>query len=94
MLDGQLPPGFEREVIVIRPGGRRTYQSRDWKGAIVSIDSGQILLEREGQPCCRFGPGDLLSLDGLGSIAIRNPGPGPAVLIAVRRTPQQPTETT
>jgi hypothetical protein len=88
-----LPTGFERKVMVIRPGARRIYRNRDWKGAIVSIDSGQILLEREGQPSCPFGPGDLLSLDGLSLIAIRNPGPEPAVLIAVRRRPQQPTET-
>jgi hypothetical protein len=84
---------FERKVVVIRPGARRAYRHRDWKGAIVSIDSGEILIEREGQPSCRFGPGALLSLDGMSSIAIRNPGPEPAVLIALRRRPQPRTET-
>jgi hypothetical protein len=94
MLDGRLPPGFERKTVVMRPGDRRTYRPPEWQDAIVTIVSGEILLERAGQAPGRFGPGDLVCLAGLGLTAISNPGPARAVLIAVRRRPQQPTETT
>jgi hypothetical protein len=93
MLDGELPPGFERRVMVLRPGERHRYRPCEWRDAIVSVDSGEILLERGAlereapAPLC-FRGGDLLSLGGLDLIAIYNPGPAPAVLIAVRRSPQ------
>jgi hypothetical protein len=94
MLQGPLPPGFEREVVVIRPGCRRTYRASDWRDAIVLVDQGQVLVEREGRAGFRFGPGHLLCLGGLGVQAIYNPGPEPAVLISVKRRPQQETEAT
>jgi hypothetical protein len=86
VLDGALPPGFVRRVVVIQPGNRRPYRRRDWKDAIVSVDSGEIWLECDGQSARSFRRGDLLTLRGLGLRAIYNPGPDVAVLIAVSKS--------
>jgi hypothetical protein len=76
---------FERRVVVLGPGGRWPYRDEEWRGAIVSIEQGEIELERPGQAPCPFRRGDLLWLAGLGLSAIHNPGPFPAVLAATSR---------
>ena len=85
LLGGRLAPGFRRRVLVLKPGARRAYRPEEWQNAIVMVESGVIQLECPGQAPRRFRQGDLLSFGGLGLAAIRNHGPGPAVLIAVSR---------
>jgi hypothetical protein len=85
---GPLPPGIRRRSLVIPPGSRHAYRPSDWKEAIVMVKRGEIELECPGQAPRRFGPGDLLWLGGLGAGAIRNHGPGPAVLVAVSKLPR------
>ena len=91
MLDGPLPPAFERQVVVLGPGCRRDYQPGEWRDAIVSVDRGELELRGAGPPR-RFRAGDLLSLAGLGLVALTNPGCEPAVLVVVRRRVTSPNE--
>lgn len=84
MLDGPLPIGFARSVVVIDPGEHLLCE-QDWNDAIVSIDSGELVLRHPDQVAYRFGPGALLCLDGRQPLDIYNPGPAPAVLILVWR---------
>jgi hypothetical protein len=88
LWDGPLPAGIRRRSLVIPPGGHHAYRPSDWKEAIVMVKRGEIELECPGQPPRRFGQGDLLWLGGLGAGAIRNPGPGTAVLVAVSKQPR------
>ena len=84
VLDGPLPPAFERWVVVLAPGGRRDYRPAEWRDALVSVDLGELALEGAGPPR-RLCAGALLSLAGLPLVAISNPGCGPTVLVVVRR---------
>jgi hypothetical protein len=80
-----LAPGFALRALILAPGGRRAYDDAEWRGAIVVVESGAIVLEpRAGRPY-RFGPGDVLWLQGLPLRALHNPGSEPAVLVAVER---------
>jgi quercetin dioxygenase-like cupin family protein len=84
-LGRRLAPGFVVRVLVVAPGARRPYDDADWRGAIVVVESGAIVLEpRAGRPY-RFGPGDVLWLQGLPLRALHNLGSEPAVLVAVVR---------
>ena len=88
-LAASRSPAFERRVVVLAPGSRHPYRAEEWHDALVSIDNGEIRLERPGQPPRPFRRGDLLCLTGLGLCAIHNPGPLPAVLTALsRRSPR------
>jgi hypothetical protein len=81
----RLAPGFALRVVVVGPGDRRSYDDAEWRGAIVVVESGAVVLEpRAGHPY-RFGPGDVLWLQGLDLRAIHNAGSEPAVLVAVAR---------
>jgi quercetin dioxygenase-like cupin family protein len=84
-LGRRLAPGFALRALILAPGGRRAYDDAEWRGAIVIVESGAIVLEpRAGRPH-RFGPGDVLWLQGLPIRALHNPGSEPAVLVAVVR---------
>ena len=85
---GPLPPGLRRRSLVIPPGGVHAYRPSDWKEAIVMVKRGAIELECPGQPARPFRRGDLLWLGGLAPGAIRNRGPGTAVLVAVSKQPR------
>jgi hypothetical protein len=85
---GPLPAGFRRRSLVIPPGSHHAYRPSEWSEAIVMVQQGEIELESAGQPARRFRSGDLLWLGGLGAGAIRNHGPGAAVLVAVSKQPR------
>jgi hypothetical protein len=79
-------PRFARRVVVVGPGQARAYDPGEWRDAIVAVKHGTI--EVEARPAgrrARFGPGDVVTLDGLAVRALRNPGAEPAVLVAVSR---------
>jgi hypothetical protein len=89
LLGAALLPRFARRVLVLAPGCRHPYRPTEWRGALVVIEWGEVQLEFAGQSPRRFGRDALLCFGGLGLSAIYNPGPGPAVLMAVwrRRSP-------
>jgi hypothetical protein len=85
LLGGAHNPAFARRVVVLQPGARRPYRAEEWRDALVVVERGVIELERAGQGPRAFRRGDLLWLADLGLRAIHNPGPGPAVLMALTR---------
>jgi hypothetical protein len=84
-LGRQLPPLFERRVVVLAPEHTWVYDDAEWRGAIVVVEHGQIELEclDESRHC--FGRGDVLWLDRLPLRAVHNCGHKTAVLVAVSR---------
>ena len=79
------PPGprFEIRAIIIDPGRERAFDDADWRGALVSVERGQIELVLRSGGSWRFARGDLVWLGGLPLRVLHNPGPEPAVLVAV-----------
>jgi hypothetical protein len=84
-LGRRLAPGFALRVLVLGPGARRAYDPDEWRGAIVVVESGGVVVEPVAGDSYRFGPGDVLWLQGLALRALHNPGREPAVLAAVVR---------
>ena len=83
---GRRPaPGFGLRVLVVAPSGRHPYDESEWRGAVVVVEYGEIVLETRSGEARRFGRGAVLWLWGLDLVALHNPGPEPAVLSAVRR---------
>jgi hypothetical protein len=68
-----------RRDVLLPPGAERAGDDPAWRDALVLVVRGQVEL---GAPRRRFGAGSVLVLEGL---AVRNPGPLPAALIAYAR---------
>ncbi len=86
-LAGSVLPGarFRRREVVVPAGARLEFVDAEWRGALVVVEHGEIDL------CCsrggsrRFGPGAVLFFDGLGLVALHNPGPVDTLLVTVSR---------
>lgn len=76
---------FDVRVVEVPPGGERAYDQAEWADALVVVDRGEIELDCRGGSRPRFAGGAVLWLGGLPVRALRNPGPAPAVLVAVSR---------
>ncbi len=81
----QLPPPLARGVVVLAPGAERATTAAEWSGALVLVDAGTLEVECASGSCERFARGALLALGWLPVRTIRNPGPVPLRLVAVRR---------
>jgi hypothetical protein len=90
-LGRPLPPAFELRTIVVAPGGERPYDGAEWRGALVVVERGEIELEARSGGCRRFARGEVLWMSGLPLRALRNRGPGPAVLVAITRRRDAPS---
>jgi hypothetical protein len=84
-LERQLPPAFDRRVVVLAPDDTLAYDEAEWRDAIVVVERGQIELEDLDGSRHRFGRGDVLWLERLPLRMLRNHGRTPAVLVAVSR---------
>jgi hypothetical protein len=83
-----LPPAFERRLITVEPGACRAFAASDWGDSLVVLECGEIELEGLGGHRERFQHGAIFWLAGLPLRALHNPGPVPAVLVAIcRRKP-------
>ena len=89
-LDGELPPGFEMQLVSVEPGGTRPYRDADWWDSLVVVERGQVELECVRGGRRRFAQGAVMWLAGLPLVALHNPGPDPALLAAVSRRRAQP----
>jgi hypothetical protein len=90
-VDEALPvpllPGarFHRREVTVPAGARLEFVDADWRGAMVLVERGEIDL------CCsrggsrRFEAGAVLFFDGLGLVALRNPGVVDTLLVALSR---------
>jgi hypothetical protein len=76
---------FDIRVVSIPPGGERAYDGDEWNDALVVVGRGEVELDCRGGSRPRFAGGAVLWLGGLPVRALRNPGPVPAVLVAVSR---------
>ena len=76
---------FDVRVVEVPPGGARAYEEAEWADALVVVERGEIELDCRGGSRPRFAGGAVLWLGGLPVRALRNPGPVPAVLVAVSR---------
>ena len=66
-------------------GEVKAYIDEEWRDALVVVETGRIELETQSGIRRGFRTGDVLCLVGLALRALHNPGPGPAVLMAVSR---------
>ena len=80
-----MAAAFDVRVVELPPGGERASRAAEWRGALVVVDRGEIELDCACGSRRRFARGAVLSLGGLPLRGLRNPGPEPAVLVAVRR---------
>lgn len=80
-----LPPSLERWWTVLAPGTSRATTPTEWAGSVLLVESGalEVLCAAGGHRS--FAAGDLLALDWLPVVRLRNPGPDPVRLLAVRR---------
>jgi hypothetical protein len=76
---------FDSRVTAVAPGDERAYREAEWRDALVLVVRGEIELEARSGRRERFARGAVLSLAGLRLRALRNRGPEPAELVAVRR---------
>lgn len=83
-LAKRLPPAVVLRVVAVEPG-REHVDDAVWEDALVVVEQGEVEFEfSRGRRLC-FRCGDVLWLTGLPFRALRNPGQGPAVLVAVSR---------
>jgi quercetin dioxygenase-like cupin family protein len=76
---------FERHVVELAAGEVMPYEAACWHDAIVFVTVGDVELECTSGERHLFCTGDTLCLAPLPLRTLRNPGPGPARLLAVRR---------
>jgi hypothetical protein len=81
----RAPACFEQRRVFLAPGVARAYDSDEWAGALVVVEYGRVELEWVHGGRFGFGPGDLLWLSQLALQALRNPGPLPLLMVAIRR---------
>jgi hypothetical protein len=82
-----LRPGqrFRRHAVTLSAGATLPFVDEEWRGALVVVEQGAVDL------CCsrgarrRFTTGAVLFLDGLGLVALNNPGTGELRLVALSR---------
>jgi quercetin dioxygenase-like cupin family protein len=78
---------FQVKTVALPPGGARSYDSAEWRDALVLVASGSLELEFTGGARRRFSTGAMLWLARLSLRALHNPGSEVAVLVAVSRRP-------
>jgi len=71
--------------VVVLPGYSRAYDAAEWRDALVVVERGRIDLCGPGGGRLGFGAGEVLWLADLTLSRLYNPGPEPAVLVAVAR---------
>jgi hypothetical protein len=90
-VDEALPvpllPGarFRRREVTVAVGSSLDFVDADWRGALVLVEQGEIDLYCSRGGRRRFSTGAVLFFDGLGLVALRNPGLVDAVLVALMR---------
>jgi hypothetical protein len=82
-------PAFEQRRVTIAAGAELLSDAAEWSDALVVLEQGRVEVECEAGSRQRYMARALLCLAWLPLRVLRSAGPGPAVLLAVRR--RQPT---
>ena len=69
----------------LAPGDAVAYHERDWRGVLVTVEQGEVDLEMSCGRHFYFEEGDMLWLQNLPLVAIRNRRSEPTVLVATSR---------
>jgi hypothetical protein len=72
-------------TVALEPGRKLTYDEDEWRGALVTVESGELELEMLCGRSAYFQKGDVLWLEGLPLASLGNRGDEPAVLVAATR---------
>ncbi len=81
----QIPPAFERRVIVLAPDQTFIYDEAEWLDALIVVEHGHIELECLDGSRYYFGRGDVLWFERLPLRALHSCAHKAAVLVAVSR---------
>jgi hypothetical protein len=73
-------------VVTLAPGATRAFDAAEWSDALVLLECGELDLESMAGCHERFRAGAVFWLAGLPLRCLRNPGPEPAVLVAISRS--------
>lgn len=80
-----LPPQFAARTVVLDAGTTHPVREPQWAGTLVVVEEGLVEVRCRAGGRRMFRGGDVLWLAGIDAVALHNPGPGSAVLVAVRR---------
>ena len=78
---------FLKRDVIVEPGATHTFESHEWRDALVLVKRGSIELETRSGARRTFVAGHVLWLERLPLRLLRNPGRTLAVLEASRRAP-------
>ena len=71
--------------MALAPGDTLLYREEDWRDALVTVKSGEIVLQMRCGRSFYFQQGDLLWFEGLPLASLHNRGQEPTVLLAATR---------
>jgi hypothetical protein len=71
--------------VALQPGATLPYDEDEWRGALITVESGELELETRCGRSCFFRQGDLLWFQGLPLAHLHNRGDEPTVLVAASR---------
>lgn len=85
LLGRPLPAGLCLRLVVLDPEAERPYRSGEWRGGLVVVERGAIVLVAHHGPARPLACGAVLWLAGLPLRALANPHPDPALLSVLSR---------
>jgi hypothetical protein len=80
-----LPSWLDYRSVVIAPGERRPYSPEEWRGALIVVEHGELVLHACAGPSLRLIEGAVTVLYGLPLEALGNEESTPVVLSVLRR---------
>jgi hypothetical protein len=80
-----MPAWAQLRVVAIEPGCRRPYDPAEWRGALVVVERGEIVVECPSGARWRFEEGAVMSLAGLPARALCNERAATVLLSALSR---------
>ena len=76
---------FDIRTVALEPGDELAYREEEWRGALVTVERGEIELEMACGRSAFFQQGDILWLQGMPLARFHNRGEEPTVLVAATR---------
>jgi hypothetical protein len=80
-----IASAFDIRTVALEPGSTLAYDEEEWRGALITVESGELELEMRCGRSSFFQQGDLLWFQGLPLARLHNRGDEPTVLVAASR---------